>query len=295
MAGAPFLVAAMYTDGYAAKAERLRRSCERFGLELELRRVPTVHRSISKAGSADLRYTKPRFILDALGRRRGPVLYVDADCEFRKAPGLIGELLADGVDFAIYNWAADRDSDAYVPAPVVLGASDGVAGSGPRFFRFAHRFEYYDPSQLLCSGAVQLYADTRAARALLGAWQGTIEAFPGAADDYCLCYAYNNRDAGLADLHPYWLPKAYARYAWWIDVEPVIDHPQYAADATHFTPIQGPGGRRPFYEERAERIAEAPRIPPGCIIDVHAKRLLTIEEKRIAREEPVESEFWIAA
>jgi len=285
----------MYTDGYAGMAERLRRSCERFSLEHELRRVPAVHQSISKSGSPDLRYTKPRFILDVLERRRGPVLYVDADCEFRQAPALIGELIAAGTDFAIYNWAADRDSEAYVPAPVVLGAPDGVAGSGPRFFRFAWRFEYHDPSQLLCSGAVQLYADTRPARELLGAWQGTIEAFPQAADDYCLCYAYNNRGGGLADLRPYWLPKAYARYAWWIDVEPVIDHPQYAADATHFTPILGPEGRKPFYEERAERLAEAPRFPPGCIIDVHSKRLLTIENKRIVKEEPVETEFWIAA
>ena len=100
MAGAPFLVAAMYTDGYAGLAERLRRSCERFSLEHELRRVPAVHQSISKSGSPDLRYTKPRFILDVLERRRGPVLYVDADCEFRQAPALIGELIAAGTDFA---------------------------------------------------------------------------------------------------------------------------------------------------------------------------------------------------
>jgi hypothetical protein len=292
MAGAPFLVAAMYTDGYAGKAERLRRSCERFGLEHELRRVPSVHQSISRAGTPDLAYTKPRFILDVLERRRRPVLYIDADCEIRKEPVLIAELLAAGTDFAIYNWAADRETDAYVPAPVVLGTPDGVQRSGPRFFSFAWRFEYYDPAQLLCSGAVQLYADTRAARGLLASWQSIIEAFPDAADDYSLCYAYNNRGEELAGLRAAWLPKAYARYAWWIDVEPVIDHPQFAADASHFTPIRGPGGRKPFYEERAERVESTPRFPPGCIVDAHAKRLLTIENKRIVREEPIEREFY---
>jgi len=50
------------------------------------------------------------------------VLYVDADCEFRSAPALIGELLAGGTEFAIYNWAADRHTEAYLPAPIVMGA-----------------------------------------------------------------------------------------------------------------------------------------------------------------------------
>lgn len=292
MADVPFLVAAMYTDSYAAKAERLRRSCERFGLRHELRRVPSVHQSISKAGTPDLRYTKPLFILEVLEKRRGPVLYVDADCEFRAPPALIGELLARGTEFAIYNWAADRNTEAYLPAPIVMGAPDGATGSGPRFFRFAFKFEHHDPSQLLCSGAVQLYADTPAARALLQAWQRTIEAFPAAADDFSLCYAYNNRGPELAALRAAWLPKPYARYAWWIHVEPVIDHPDFAAEATHFTPIDESAGRKPFYPERAERLHNAPVFPPECIVDVHGRRLLTIANKAIVREEPIDREFW---
>lgn len=289
---AAFLVAAMYTDSYAGKAERLRQSCERFGLAHELRRLPAVHDSISKAGTRDPAFTKASFILDVLARRRGPVLYVDADCLFRAEPVLIDELLAGGTEFAIYNWAADRHTEAYLPAPVVLGSPDGVPGSGPRFFRFASRFDYYDPGQLLCSGAVQLYADTPAVRTLLEAWQRTILQFPGSADDHCMDYTYNNRAPALANLRAAWLPKEYARYGWWIHVRPVIDHPDFAADATHFRRIPDAGGVKQFYSERAERNEEPPVFPRECIIDVHARRLLTLENKAIVRNDPIDQELW---
>jgi hypothetical protein len=287
-----FLVAAMYTDGYAEKAARLRASCERLGLPHELRRVPTVHNSISSSGTADPAYTKASFILDVLARRRAPVLYVDADCVFRSAPALIGELLAGGTEFAIYNWAADRNTEAYVPANIVMRSAEAESGSGPRFFRFASKTSHYDPSQLHCSGAVQLYAGTPAARELLQAWQRNILAFPGSADDHCMDYTYNNRGPALAGLRAAWLPKAYARYGWWIHVEPVIDHPEFAADATHFKPVPGSGGAKQFYPERAELLDNPPLFPPDCIIDVHQRRLLRIEGKAIVREEPTDQEFW---
>jgi len=287
-----FLVAAMHTDSYAQKAARLRASCDRFGLPCEIRRLPSVHQSISKSGTPDLAGTKARFILDVLAKSGKPVLYVDADCEFRSAPVLIGELLAGGTEFAIYNWAADRNTEAYVPAPIVLGSPDGATGRGPRFFQFASKFPYYDPAQLMCSGAVQLYAGTPAARRLLEGWQSTIETFPQAADDVSLSYAYNNRGAELAGLRASWLPKPYARYAWWIHVEPVIDHPEFAAVATHFKPIEGPGGRQPFYDVRAELLDNPPLFQPDCIVDVYRRRLLTIENRAIAREEFIDQEFW---
>jgi hypothetical protein len=287
---APFLVAAMYTDSYAEKAERLRESCVRFGLPHELRRVPVVHDSISKLGVRNPAFTKSTFILDVLTQRRRPVLYVDADCAFRAEPVLIAEQLAAGIEFAIYNWAADRHSEAYVPAKIVL--NDGVTGSGPRFFRFASKFASFDPTQLLCSGAVQLYADTPGARALLEAWQRNIVAFPGSADDHCMDYTFNNRGAALASLRAAWLPKDYARYGWWIHVKPVIDHPEFAADATHFKPVPEVGGAKQFYPERAQFLDDAPVFPRDCIIDVHARRLLFIENKAIVREEPITQEFW---
>lgn len=287
-----FLVVAMYTDSYAEKAARLRASLESLGLPHELHRVPTVHDSISRKGTRDPAYTKASFIGRLLEQHRRPLLYVDADCEFRSAPALIGELLAGGTEFAIYNWAADRQTEAYLPAPIAMGSPDGVSGSGPRFYRFASKFVHYDPTQLLCSGAVQLYADTPAVRLLLQAWQRNIEAFAGSADDHCMDYTYNNRDAALANLRAAWLPKEYARYGWWIYVKPVIDHPEYATDATHFKPVPQVGGLKQFYPERAEVLKDAPLFPADCVIDVHARRLLKIENKAIAREEAINQEFW---
>ena len=289
---ADFVVAAMHTDAYADKAARLLASCERFGIAHDIRRVPSVHQSISRRGTPDLAFTKPAFILDALARHRRPVLYIDADCEIRAAPALIGELLGQGVEFAIFNWAADRHTEAYLPAPIVLGTPDGVTGKGPRYYRLAWKFPYYDPAQLLCSGAVQLYADTPAARGLLEAWRRTIERFPEAADDFALSYAYNNRGPDLTRIRASWLPKPYARYAWWIQTEPVIDHPEIAAEATHFKPIDESDGRKPFYPERAEQPEDAPLFPPDSIVDAHARRLLKIENKAIVGVQPLTQELW---
>ena len=55
-------------------------------------------------------------------------------------------------------------------------------------------------------------------------------------------YLWNNRPAELASLRAAWLPKAYARYAWWPYIEPVVNHAEYAHDATHFPPIPEAGG-----------------------------------------------------
>lgn len=285
-----FVVAGMYTDSHAQKAARLRASCERFGLAHDLRHVSAVHDSISRAGKRDPSLTKARLILEALSRHRRPVLYIDADCVIRSEPVLIAELLAGGAEFAIYNWAADRNTEAYVPAKVMMQGDTGA--SGTRYYRFATKTEHYDPSQLHCSGAVQLYADTPGARGLLEAWQRSIEAFPGSADDHCLDYTFNNRDAALAGLRVSWLPKEYARYAWWIHVEPVIDHPELAADATHFKPVAGEGGCKQFYFERAERLTNSPAFPPDALIDVQGKRLLHVAGKAVVREESIDREFW---
>ena len=287
-----FVVAGMFTGGDAGKAARLRASCERFGVEHDIREVPSVHQSISKRGTADLAYTKPKLILDALARHRRPVLYIDADCEIVAEPALVGELLGKGVEFAIYNWAADRQTEAYLPVQIVTGEADGVTGSGPRYYSLAWKFPYYDPAQLLCSGAVQLYAGTPAARGLLEGWQRTIERFPEAADDYALSYAYNNRGRDLTRMRAAWLPKSYARYAWWIQAEPVINHPDIAAEATHFKPIDESDGQKPFYAERAEQADDAPVFPPGCIVDAHARRLLKIENKAIVGHQPITQELW---
>ena len=118
--GSRFLVASMYTASYADRAERLRASCEELELPYVLQEVPTIHNSISASGSSDPRYTKANFIHSLLSRYGQPILYVDADCVFRSYPTLIDEFLAGGTDFAIFNWAADPDNEAFFP----IDASD---------------------------------------------------------------------------------------------------------------------------------------------------------------------------
>lgn len=71
---APFIVCAMFTDSYRAKAERLAVSIRKFGLAHALFRLPTVHRSISPKGSDDLGFTKAFFIGNMLRRFKRPIL-----------------------------------------------------------------------------------------------------------------------------------------------------------------------------------------------------------------------------
>lgn len=291
---APFTVVAMFTDSYEAKAERLRRSCERWGLAHALWKFPAVHESMSRHGSEDPRYTKANFIRNMLARLRGPVLYVDADCEFRAFPELVVRLLEGGCEFAIYNWAADEHTEAYVPVSVVAGPGGDAPAAPHRYFRFGTKFDHYDPRQLLCSGPVQLYSDTPAAHALLEAWHATVLAQRGSADDHCLDYAFNNRGSVLAGMRFAWLPKEYARYAWWIYVKPIIDHPEFAAPGTHFVPIRPEKGRRQFDFERAQRRDVAPIFPPGWIVDAHERRLLRVEGKAIVQEQPIAQDLWVS-
>ena len=100
-----------------------------------LQEVPTIHNSISASGSSDLRYTKANFIHSLLSRYGQPILYVDADCVFRSYPALIDEFLTGGTDFAIFNWAADPDNEAFFPIDVRCGGKIHHA----RFYAFSHR------------------------------------------------------------------------------------------------------------------------------------------------------------
>lgn len=292
--GGSFVAAAMFTSSYAPLAERLLQSFRRFAVPLCLIEVPAIHRSISRHGVADVAWTKANFIRAMLERFQRPILYLDADCELCEFPQRITGLLNEGCEFAVYNWAADRQTAAYVPANVVMpGPSGAPQKVTDRFYRFASAFTHHDPRQLLCSGAVQLYANTATTRRLLGAWQATVERFEGSADDHCLDFTFNNRGPELADLRYAWLPKAYARYAWWIYVRPVIDHPQFAAPAGHFAPIPVMDGRKQFYPERCQLVHEVPPFPDDCLVDTAERRLVRVENKTLKVAGSVDVDLWL--
>lgn len=285
--GSRFLVVSMYTASFAGQAERLRASCEKFALPYALQEVPTIHNSISASGSPDLRYTKANFIHTMLARHGQPILYLDADCVFRSYPVLLDEYLDGGTDFAVFNWAADPDNEAFYPIDVRSGGKIYHA----RFYAFSHRVASYCPAQLLCSGSVQLYRRSPGIDALLERWHRAIRKFPGTADDACLAFAFNNREAQFPAIRNRWLPKEYVRSAIWIYVKPVIDHPDLSEPGRGLPSVpDGPDGKE-FYRERAEIVPD--RFSESCIIDIQERTICVAMDGKLTVVGPTDWEFWV--
>lgn len=288
-----YVIAAMFTASYSPKADRLIRSCEKLGLPYDIHEVPTVHRSISSRGTDDLSYTKANFIRHRLDAHKKPILYVDADCEFVSEPVLIDRLVGSGCDFAIHNGFASERTERFVP--IELSPSPDQPPIKDRFYRFAGGERWYSETQLVSSGAVQFYANSLAARALLSRWHRTIATFtPGRADDSCLDFTYNNlgrRSWLWWLLRVHWLPKAYARYPMWIYVRPIIDHPDWPSPS-YFNSLRGqdPKGRKRFYPSLMERRAFP--FPPNCIIDTEQRLVCQLIDGELVPIEPLDESFW---
>jgi hypothetical protein len=272
-----FLVASMYTVSHRAFAERLAASLSQWKLPFALYSVPAVHRSISAQGTSDTRFTKASFIRHLLDTYKVPILYVDCDCVVRSETKLVQGLVESGTEFAIYNWLADESTDAYVP--MEMRGNDGrVLAPATRFFRFSHSIDAYSPTQLICSGATQFYANTAPVRELLATWSAVIDAHPGVPDDQCLDFAFNMRMLVGRKPRYSWLPKNYARILFWIFSQPVIDHPQFPAAASGSPAPVPPASLEPrFNAALAERRADSRGIPRDCIVDTEAKRILRLQ------------------
>jgi hypothetical protein len=287
-----YVIGAMFTPTYAGKAERLALSCEKFELPYVIHEVPAVHRSISGRGTDDLCYTKPNFIRHLLRTHGKPVLYVDADCEFASEPHLIGELAKSRCDFAIYNWYADEYTDRFVP--IALSPLPGQPPVENRFYRFAGSIDWFTETQLGCSGLVQYYRDSAAARALLARWHGTIEEFAGCSDDAALTFAFNNLGWRSRLTKVRWLPKSYARISYWIHTKPVINHPDlYFPGKTAFINIKDPTGRKIIYRSRMEWKVPVLLFPRDCIIDTEQHMVCKLVDGRLIPIESTNQEFWL--
>lgn len=285
---AAYVLGGMFTPDYAGRAERLRKSCEALGIPHALFELDAVHSSISRRGRAHPALTKANFIATLLERYRRPILYLDIDCVVCERLPLVDEMVAGGVDFAIFNWAAEPDNEAFVPVDVALHGKV----IRDRFFIYSHRVKRHAEDQLMASGCVQFYRPTPAAGALLRAWHEAVLRFPRGADDQCLSYAFNNRGPELQALHARWLPKAYARIFSWIDVKPVIDHPELPADDTGFAALPESGDLRWFYVERSEPVE--PRYSETSVIDVRDRLLYEIVDGRLVLVAPTEQQYWVA-
>ncbi|MGO9513692.1 MAG: hypothetical protein ACLP2F_08630 [Steroidobacteraceae bacterium] len=291
---ARYVVGAMMTPSHARFGVRLSDSCRAHSLPLALFEVPTVHRSISVKGSDDLRYTKASFIRFLLDRFERPILYLDVDCVVAQHPARINDLLADRVDFAIFNWLAEEHTEAYVRAEVTV--QDGPARrrvTSDRFYRFSHSIDSFCDRQLLCSGAVQWWNRTPAAIALLEQWQRVIERSPGSADDKCLDHAFNNYPSGAVHLRAAWLPKGYARYGWWIYERPFIDHPEIPASANGFVPLDELDGKRRIYTQYLKQPEVAYVFPKDCLIDTQTGTLLRLSNQDWRPVAPFSTPLWL--
>jgi hypothetical protein len=276
----PLLICGMFTPSYGAVAERLVRSLQALDLAYTLFEVPTVHNSISLKGSSDPVYTKANFIWHALERSHCPVLYLDVDCVVMRSPELIQRAVDRGHDFAILNWLAQDQNEAYVP--IAAGAAAAGMSALPRYYQQSYHVDRATEEQLLCSGAVQLWNRTPASQALLAAWFGTILAQPTVSDDECLDFTFNNPSGSWRSaLRHYWLPKSYARYPWWIFDEPVIDHPDIPYQGTERAQLSDPAGRKQYYPERAGPRTSAPFIPRDCVIDTQTGNIFRREAAQL--------------
>lgn len=211
----------MATSDYLPVADRLRTSAERFGYTVHVRNVDHVHRSISPKGEPGSMNYKARLILDFLETENRPVIWMDCDVTVVEEIALWGSFRSEGFDFGIYNWLADADNAAYMPVSVRQGG--GKVARSNRFFRFSHEIAYTSRTQLICSGAVQFWANTPASVALLQSWGDLALRFPRCQDDQLLDCAHNAQGGGIKLMS---LPKSYLRIGFWPMERPVIDHPQ---------------------------------------------------------------------
>jgi hypothetical protein len=284
-----FMVVALCTPAYAEHGRRLAASCRAVKIPFIIHQVPTVHRSISSQGSADETFTKSNFIRSMLDEYHRPLIYVDADCVFESYPDKIEAIAGSKSDMAIYNWLADEQTDCFVPVEMRMPSGEV---DRKRFYKFSHAIDFLASDQLICSGAVQFYADTAHARLFLERWAETIRMFPGTADDTCLDFTYNNF-AGEAKISASWLSKDYARYAWWIYVKPVIDHPDFP-NAGDFARIPENGTLKRFYPERTKQTQGRPVFPRDCIIDTAERLILQPTDSGMRIIGRTELNFWLA-
>ncbi len=290
---AGFLVGAMMTPDYADLGERLLKSCQDFSLPVAIFEVPTVHCSISQKGTENLSYTKANFIHFLIDRYKKPILYVDADCVVMQYPDRIELLLEDQVDFAIFNWFAEEDTAGFIPVDVTIKDDAGTRVVRDRFFQFAISQDVFSESQLVCSGATQLYNNTPAAKQLLTSWQAVIESSPHSQDDQCLDFAFNNRPEIISHVKTAWLDKSYARIAWWIYTKPVINHPEFPIKSGPAVNLDKIGEKSRFYLADVEKRSPPQVFPRDCLIDSTEKVLLRSQGKHFIQVGSFSTELWL--
>jgi len=261
-----FMVCGMYTENYAEKALRLQNSLEKFGLSYALYRIPSIHSSISRHGKVDSTFNKPKFIANMMSRYKLPILYLDSDCTLEGEPKLIYDLVSQGYDFGIFNWLSKERTDAYTSVNLP-GFEEN------RFYKYSHGCYEFDENQLRVSGAVQFWGNTELSKLLLISWDEVIALNPNTADDICLDYTFNN-NINKKLIKSFWLPKNYARYAFWIFDKPIINHPDMPDQGAQFKWINLREGEILFDENTLQKKPQIFYIPPNTLLDTHINQIV---------------------
>jgi hypothetical protein len=136
-------------------------------------------------------------------------------------------------------------------------------------WKFHFGVDLASDSQLMAGGAVQFWRGTEAAFTLLDDWDQSLRNHPVSEDEQCLDFAYNH--ASRAGLKPRWLPKSYCRYAYWMYVQPVIDHPKFPAAMSGT--FQQLGSER-FDKTQIKRVEKDEPFPRDLVVDTVQKQLL---------------------
>ena len=261
-----YIFISMFTIEYFEYAKRFEKSLVKFNLPHLIFKTPNVHSSISNKGKDNSIYTKSNLIKYAMEITSKSIIYIDCDCEIKDTPYLLINSF-ENIDFAVFNWLSGEGNQTYLPytAPELKST----------YFKPGHSIEYLSKDQLICSGAVQYWKNDIKSKALLDFWQESIISNLGIADDHCLDYAYNNFNK--YHIEALWLPKSYARYAWWIFDQPVIDHPQIPSTSQQEKNI-------------ANRINATELIPThsnelkgNILIDSDALKIYTFENENIIK------------
>jgi hypothetical protein len=264
-----FVVCGMFTANYAEKARKLQDSLDNLSLSYVLYEIPSIHSSISRHGKVDSEFNKPRFIAEMMGRYNLPILYLDVDCVIEEEPKLIYDLASKAYDFAIFNWLSKERNDAYT--------SVNVAGfEANRFYTYSHGIYALDENQLRSSGAVQFWGNTELAKLLLSKWDAVISENPHTADDVSLDFSYNNSiDRKL--LRSFWLPKSYARYAFWIFDKPIINHPDMPDSGSQFQQIKVREGEFWVDERSMQKKPELFYIMPNTFLEIIRNQIVIFQ------------------
>jgi hypothetical protein len=185
-------IVSFYTGegAYRDFAEKLRRSCERFGI------TPHIEQLRSTGVWARNNSMKPAFMHRKLLELKRPIIWCDADCEVCEYPALLD---TREVDLAVFNWAADphdpNDNREPDQSCTILKSTSGVL-----YFNY-----------------------TPAALQLMYQWVANAQKQPTIPDDTVLDMTFA-RFKGPKIRH-LWLPRAYNRMDLrWPHIKPVINH-----------------------------------------------------------------------